>query len=377
MPKKLRVGVMMGGRSGEHEVSVVSASSVIKALNKDKYDVVPIGITKTGQWISGPGTVESLKAGMSNQQLAEKILLPDPNHQSLVSLKPDGLAAETALDVVIPLIHGTYGEDGKLQGLLEMANLPYVGCGVLGSAVGMDKVIMKNLFRQAGLLTPDFVLVLKKDWLAGELEVLKTVAAELTYPVFVKPANLGSSVGISKVKDPAGLARALAEAFKYDRRAIVEKSIENNREIECAVLGNDEPEASVPGEIIPHHEFYSYEAKYVDENGAGLAVPAKLDEPVVRKIQELSLTAFKALDLSGMARVDFLLDPAGRIYLNEVNTVPGFTKISMYPKLWQASGLPYDKLIDRLIELALARHQEKNALKTSFDDIDAGWQANY
>jgi len=371
------VGVMMGGRSGEHEVSVVSASSVIKALNKDKYDVVSIGITKTGQWISGPGTVESLKAGMSNQQLAEKILLPDPNHQSLVSLKPDGLAAETALDVVIPLIHGTYGEDGKLQGLLEMANLPYVGCGVLGSAVGMDKVIMKNLFRQAGLLTPDFVLVLKKDWLAGELEVLKTVAAELTYPVFVKPANLGSSVGISKVKDPAGLARALAEAFKYDRRAIVEKSIENNREIECAVLGNDEPEASVPGEIIPHHEFYSYEAKYVDENGAGLAVPAKLDEPVVRKIQELSLTAFKALDLSGMARVDFLLDPAGRIYLNEVNTVPGFTKISMYPKLWQASGLPYDKLIDRLIELALARHQEKNALKTSFDDIDAGWQANY
>ena len=377
MPKKLRVGVMMGGRSGEHEVSVVSASSVIKALNKDKYDVVSIGITKTGQWISGPGTVESLKAGMSNQQLAEKILLPDPNHQSLVSLKPDGLAAETALDVVIPLIHGTYGEDGKLQGLLEMANLPYVGCGVLGSAVGMDKVIMKNLFRQAGLLTPDFVLVLKKDWLAGELEVLKTVAAELTYPVFVKPANFSSSVGISKVKDPAGLARALAEAFKYDRRAIVEKSIENNREIECAVLGNDEPEASVPGEIIPHHEFYSYEAKYVDENGAGLAVPAKLDEPVVRKIQELSLTAFKALDLSGMARVDFLLDPAGRIYLNEVNTVPGFTKISMYPKLWQASGLPYDKLIDRLIELALARHQEKNALKTSFDDIDAGWQANY
>ena len=377
MKSKIRVGIIMGGMSGEHEVSVVSASSVINALNKDKYEVIPIGITKNGQWISGPDTVTMLKNGMTDHILSQKILLPDPNQKSLLSITDDGLAKNEPLDVVIPLIHGTYGEDGKLQGLLEMANIPYVGCGVLGSAVGMDKIIMKNLFKQAGLLTPNFTHFTKNEWLADQKKIIGFVESALKYPIFIKPANLGSSVGISKVKSRSRFFDAVNEAAKYDRRIIVEQSIENCREIECAVLGNNEPKASIAGEILPHHEFYSYKAKYVDANGAGLEIPAKLSEEQLKEIQQQAIIAFKALDLSGMSRVDFFIDGGNKILISEVNTVPGFTKISMYPKLWAASGLPYDKLIDKLIDLALEKHCEKNSLKTSFDDIDSSWQNNY
>ena len=377
MSKKLRVGVIMGGMSGEHEVSVVSAASVINALNKNKYEVIPIGITKTGKWISGLETVQILKNNMSVDNLANRIILPDPNQTSLVSIEGNQLSLSQPLDVVIPLIHGTYGEDGKLQGLLELANIPYVGCGVLGSAVGMDKIVMKNLFKSVGLKTPAFLNCLKNEWGNNQSAILNQINKVLSYPLFVKPANLGSSVGISKVKTKAELTVAIVKAFQYDRRVIVEESIEQAREIECAVLGNYDPQASVLGEIIPHHEFYSYEAKYVDEQGAGLEIPAKLDDEQVKLVQEMAIQAFKALDLAGMSRVDFLINPESDIYINEVNTVPGFTKISMYPKLWEATGLPYDQLIDKLIELAVERHQEKSSLKTSFDEIDSSWQNNY
>jgi len=377
MSKKLRIGVIMGGMSGEHEVSVVSAASVINALNKNKYEVIPIGITKTGKWISGLETVQILKNNMSVDNLANRIILPDPNQTSLVSIEGNQLSLSQPLDVVIPLIHGTYGEDGKLQGLLELANIPYVGCGVLGSAVGMDKIVMKNLFKSVGLKTPAFLNCLKNEWGNNQSAILNQINKVLSYPLFVKPANLGSSVGISKVKTKAELKEAIVKAFQYDRRVIVEESIEQAREIECAILGNYDPQASVLGEIIPHHEFYSYEAKYVDEQGAGLEIPAKLDDEQVKLVQEMAIQAFKALDLAGMSRADFLINPEGDIYINEVNTVPGFTKISMYPKLWEATGLPYDQLIDKLIELAIERHQEKSRLKTSFDEIDSSWQNNY
>ncbi len=375
--QKLRVGVIMGGMSGEHEVSVVSADSVMRALDKNKYEVIPIGITKKGKWISGPETVKILKQGMFNPKLAEKIILPDPTQKSLMSISQNRITKDTGLDVVFPLIHGTYGEDGKLQGLLEMANIPYVGCGVLGSAVGMDKIVMKNLFIQSGLKTVKFSYFIKKDWLNSQSRIIDKIEKELDYPIFVKPANLGSSVGIHKAKDQNELIKAIIDAVKYDRRVIVEEAVVDGREIECAVLGNDEPRASVPGEIIPKLEFYSYEAKYVDEKGADLEVPARLKEEQVKKIQAMSIKAFKALDLAGMARVDFLIDQKGQIFISEVNSVPGFTKISMYPKLWEASDLPYEKLLDRLIELAMERHQEKNVLVTSFDDISSEWQENY
>ncbi|MBI5221778.1 MAG: D-alanine--D-alanine ligase [Candidatus Magasanikbacteria bacterium] len=367
--RKLRVGVIMGGRSGEHEISIISAASVIEALDKNKYEVVPIGITKTGKWLAGADTVKLLK-NQSQNRLLEKILLPDPGQKSLMAINNSQIKPGQKLDVVIPMVHGTYGEDGKLQGLLELVDLPYVGAGVLGSAVGMDKIIMKKIFKESGLKTPDFVYFTKSEWLAKRQQLLKDIEKQLKYPVFVKPANSGSSVGINKAKNRQQLIISVKEAAKFDRRIIVEQAVKNCREIECAVLGNDQPRASLPGEVKPTHEFYSYAAKYLDEQGAALEIPAKLSKQLIKQVREMAVRAFRALDLAGMARVDFFLNPSGQVYLNEVNTIPGFTKISMYPKLWHSSGLSYPKLLDELIKLAISRHQEKQNLRTSYQVKD-------
>jgi D-alanine-D-alanine ligase len=327
--KKIRVGVVRGGRSGEHEVSFRSAESILNAIDRDKYDVIPITISHEGQW--DPFTIS-----------------PDPSGKQPV-------------DVVFPIVHGTYGEDGTIQGLFELANLPYVGAGVLGSAVGMDKDVMKRIMRDSGLPIVDYWPVLK----SGLDSFFQAHMNDLPYPVFVKPANLGSSVGITKVCSPEQLPAALQVAAEYDRKIVVEKGIDA-REIEISVLGNDDPIASVPGEIIPSREFYDYDAKYVDDNSR-LLIPAPLTEIQVKDVQRLAVLAFKALECSGMARVDFFLErPTGKLYVNEINTLPGFTSISMYPKMWDASGIPYPKLIDRLISLALERHAAKNKLRTKY-----------
>jgi len=327
--KKIRVGVIRGGRSGEHEVSLRSAESILKAINRNKYDVVPITISHDGSW--EPFT-----------------LSPDPT-----ALRP--------VDVVFPIVHGTYGEDGTVQGLFELANIPYVGAGVLGSSVGMDKDVMKRLFRDASLPIVPYWSLLK-----SELDsFLKAHMSELPYPVFVKPANLGSSVGITKAHSPEELPCALETAAEYDRKIVVERGIDA-REIELAVLGNDAPIASIPGEIIPSREFYDYNAKYVDEDSR-LLIPAPLTTEQVDEAQRTAIAAFKVLECSGMARVDLFLEkPTGKFYVNEINTLPGFTSISMYPKLWEASGIPYSELIDRLITLAVERHAEKNKLRTKY-----------
>ena len=361
----------MGGRSGEHEVSLVSAASVIKALDKNKFEIIPIGISKTGKWIAGPETIKILKQDSANKVLTEKIILPNPAQQALVAINKGQVSFAGRLDVVIPIVHGSYGEDGKLQGLLEMANLPYVGCGVLGSALAMDKIIAKQLFSQLGLANAKFRFFIKKDWLKNKKSIIGDLEKHLKYPMFVKPANLGSSVGLSKVSGRQGLITAINLACRFDRRILVEQAILKAKEIECAVLGNNEPLVSVPGRVIPADEFYSYKDKYIDDK-TRFEIPAKLPFRVIKRLQALAVQVFKALDLAGMARVDFLLDDHNQIYLNEVNTIPGFTKISMYPKLWQASGLPYHKLLEKLIALAIARHKEKNGLRTSFGD-KSGW----
>ncbi len=358
MGKKLRVVVLFGGRSGEHEVSLQSAASVISALDKDKYEVIPVGITKEGRWLAG---VEPLRmAGGGEGQGVPVAILPDPAQKGLV--RTDRGPAERFLeeiDVVFPVLHGTYGEDGTVQGLLELANVPYVGAGVLASAVGMDKVLMKTAFAQAGLPQAGFWFCLRREWEKNNEAVLAEIEKRFAYPCFVKPANLGSSVGISKARNREELAAALALAARYDRKIIVEEFIDA-REVEVSVLGNDEPVASLPGEIIPRREFYDYEAKYVDGN-AELVVPAELPPDVVRVLQDYAVRAFRALDCAGMARVDFFFTRAeGRVLVNEINTIPGFTRFSMYPKLWEVSGLAYPRLLDRLLALALERHQEKN-----------------
>ena len=347
--KKLRIGVIFGGRSGEHEVSIVSAQSVMKALDKKKYQVIPIGIAKQGLWIT-KNPVQALKTG----QMKEKG----------TRLIPEEVLKRC--DVIFPVLHGSYGEDGTVQGMFEMANIVYVGGGVLGSAVAMDKVIQKQLCDQAGLPSVKYDWFLSKDWQKNKKAILQRLNRGLRYPMFTKPANLGSSVGIGKCHNQKELIAGINDAIKYDRKIIVEQGIENIQEIEVAVLGNDNPRASVPGEIIASNEFYDYDAKYVDGKSQAI-IPAKLPKGVTKQIQEIAVKAFKVLDLSGMARVDFLVKKKGyKIYLNEVNTIPGFTSISMYPQLWQASGLPYAKLLDKLIELALERHQEKNSLATSY-----------
>ena len=382
------MGVLFGGRSGEHEISLLSAASVFKAVDQNKYEVVPIGITKEGRWVTS-GDAERLLAGKPLQperQLragdpeatasaavlhnGEAVIVPPEPQKSgaMTPFQSDGLtrrASDRAInvDVIFPVLHGTFGEDGTIQGLLELADIPYVGAGVLGSAAGMDKDIMKSLFRAAGLPIVKHVTFLRSEWEAAPKKIQRAVEGKLKYPVFVKPANLGSSVGISKAHNRKELGPAIGEAAKFDRKIVIEAGVGGQknkaREIECAVLGNDRPEASVPGEIVPSAEFYDYSAKYLDE-GSQLIIPAKLTKPESKRVQELAVAAFRAVDCSGLARVDFLMDPKSRkIYLNEINTMPGFTSISMYPKLWAASGVPYPELIERLIRLGLDRHTEK------------------
>jgi D-alanine-D-alanine ligase len=385
--KKLRVGVIYGGRSGEHEVSVASAASIIKHLDRGRYEPVPIRIEKDGRWtladktptaISAADVIEQtrLEGARSIRPGREAHLVAHPGEDTVLaiergsdsrSMDATGSATVTGvgLDVVFPVLHGPYGEDGTVQGLLELANVPYVGAGVLGSAVGMDKAVMKTLFAARGLPVGPYVVVLRPEWNRSASGAITRIAGELGYPVFVKPANLGSSVGISKAKSAGELESAMELALQFDRKIVIEAAIPKAREIECAVLGNDDPEASIPGEIVPSREFYDYEAKYLDEGSKAL-IPAPLTPSQVADVQRLSIAAFRAVDGAGMARVDFLIaGETGEMYVNEVNTIPGFTTISMYPKMWEASGVSYTELVDRLIMLALERHAEKQQLRTS------------
>jgi D-alanine-D-alanine ligase len=381
---KLKVGILFGGRSGEHEVSLLSAASVLNAIDRAKFEVVPIGITKSGQWLSSAHaeklltgqavSIRHLRAGDPDATpgaaiLArgnEMIVPPVPSAESLVPFetRADATPANSIhVDVIFPVLHGTFGEDGTIQGLLELADIPYVGAGVLGSAAGMDKDVMKKLFAATGLPIVKHVSVLRADWQREPKKAQRLIESSLKYPVFVKPANLGSSVGISKVHDRSELAGAMDVAAGFDRKIVIEQGVGSKkakaRELEVSVLGNDAPQASIAGEIVPSAEFYDYAAKYLDE-GSELIIPAKLNKAEMKRIQQLAVAAFRAVDCSGLARVDFLMDPKSRkLYVNEINTMPGFTAISMYPKLWAASGLGYTALITRLIELALERHAEK------------------
>ncbi len=360
--KRLRVGVLFGGRSGEHEVSLASAASVIRGLDPDKYEAVPIGITKDGHWLIGEGAVKMLPEVLKGGRRV--MLTADPTEAALVPL--DRGAGAQRLDVIFPVMHGTFGEDGTIQGMLDLAGLPYVGAGVLGSAVGMDKDVAKRLCAAVGIPVVTWVSVHRWRWEKDPGAVRAEVEKAFPYPVFVKPATLGSSVGMTKVHNPDELGPALDVACEYGMKILVEKAV-TAREIEVSVLGNHEPKASVPGEIVPHREFYDYTAKYLEE-GTQLVIPAELKPSQVQKIQALAVKAFLALELSGMARVDFFLEKKGaKLYLNEVNTIPGFTSISMYPKLWEASGISFRELIDRLIELAFEMHQEKARTKYAIE----------
>jgi len=385
MAKKLRVGILFGGRSGEHEVSLLSAASVLRAIDRKKFDLTPIGITREGRWLAAADANHLLNGDAS--AVARRLRAGDPEatpgakllHEGIPTLmapEPRSTALnqgqEKSLDVVFPVLHGTFGEDGTIQGLFELAGIAYVGAGVLGSAAGMDKDVMKRLFVEARLPIVKHVTLLRADWEKNPRKAMATVERALRYPVFVKPANLGSSVGISKAHDRKELGPALALAAKYDRKLVVEQGVGGKkaraREFEVAVLGNDDPKASVVGEIVPGKEFYDYEAKYLSE-GSVPVIPARLSRSETRRIREMAVAAFRACDLAGLARVDFLMEPVGkhRIFVNEVNTMPGFTQISMYPKLWEASGLCYTDLITRLIELALERQAEKNKTVYSRD----------
>lgn len=360
---KLRVGILFGGRSAEHEVSLASAQSVLAAMDRTKYEVVLIGITREGRWITCDDPMRMLEAGQCGAS-APVVLLGDSSEHTLLRLEPLPHAVEAlravrlcAIDVVFPVLHGPYGEDGTIQGLLEMMGIPYVGCGVMASAVGMDKAVQKDVFRAHGLPVLEHVVVRRKEWEQRPEAVIAEAEACLPYPVFVKPANLGSSVGVSRAENREGLRSALDLAARYDRKLLVERGVKA-REIEVSVLGNDDPIASVPGEIIPSRDFYSYEAKYLDD-ASQLLIPAPLPDHLAEQARQMAVAAFRAIDANGMARVDYLLDKeTNTLWLNEVNTIPGFTRISMYPKLWEASGLPYPQLIDRLIELALERHAD-------------------
>jgi D-alanine-D-alanine ligase len=383
--KRLRVGVLYGGRSGEHEVSLASAASVFTHLDRKRYEPVPIRIEKDGRWaladkppanmIAGDVIEQArLEASRPMREGREVHFVARPSDETILSIDrsrnrdadvPAAVVTGLSLDVIFPMLHGPYGEDGTIQGLLELANIPYVGAGVLASAVGMDKAVMKVLFAARDLPVCPYRVVLRHDWEAGRAAVAADLEKALKFPMFVKPANLGSSVGISKAKDAAGLRDAMALAGSFDRKIVIEAAVPDAREIECAVLGNDTPDASVPGEIIPSREFYDYESKYLDE-GSRSIIPADLPKKTTEQIRKLAIEAFKAVDGAGMSRVDFLLSrTSGKIFLNEVNTIPGFTTISMYPKLWAASGLEYPALLDRLIALGLERHAEKQQLRTS------------
>ncbi len=369
MTKRLKVGVIFGGKSAEHEVSLNSAQNVMRALDKTKYDVVPIGISKEGQWLLRGDPLLALTGGEISlpKLLGSGYQLVDDLSAGREVIPGSHAASLPEVDVIFPVLHGPFGEDGTVQGLLELADIPYVGAGVMSSAVGMDKVAMKDLFRSHDLPTPKYVVIKRAEWARTPDRVEQRIAAEIGYPCFAKPANMGSSVGVTKAHNAAELIHALNEAAQYDRKLLVECAVPDAREIECSVLGNDEPIASVPGEIVPGHEFYDYEAKYLDDSSQ-LLIPAPIDPAMAQRVRELSLKAFLALDCAGMARVDFLLSrTTGELYLSEVNTIPGFTRISMYPKLWEASGISYSELIDRLIQLALERHAEKHQVRTSYD----------
>ncbi len=359
--KKLRVAVLFGGKSAEHEVSLQSARNVIEALDKEKYDIVPIGIDKEGRWLLAETSNYLLNSGdpkriRLNKSSATVAVVPQSSG-TLMELASRREAPR--IDVFFPVLHGPFGEDGSIQGLLKLANVPFVGSGVLGSAVSMDKDVMKRLFRDAGIPIADFVVVHP-----GDAVSFATIADKLGSPVFIKPANLGSSVGVHKVGNETELGPALVDAFAYDTKVLIEQAI-IGREIEVSVLGNESPIASVPGEIVPRHAFYSYDAKYLDDQGADLEIPAKLDPDVAKRIQQTAIQAFRIAGCEGMARVDFFLQPDGTAIANEINTIPGFTSISMYPKLWEASGIPQSELLDRLIQLALDRFRRDARLKTS------------
>ena len=369
--KKIRVGIIFGGRSGEHEVSFCSASSIIKAIDKDKYTVVPIGITKEGRWISPHDSELALQSGKIEGRKTV-ILLNDSFGKSLVCIdnnqRLDKSSALEKLDIIFPALHGPYGEDGTVQGLLELTNIPYVGAGVAASAISMDKELMKTIFKQKKLPVLKWVTIKRKEWQKDKEKILSIIQNDFKYPLFVKPTNLGSSVGITKVHKKEELEKAIDLASSYDRKILIEEGLEDVREIECGVLGNDEPRASVVGQVRPAGEFYDYDSKYIDE-GTKLIVPAELPDGVSKNVQEIALRAFKAIDAVGMARVDFFVtNKENKIYLSEINTIPGFTSASMYPRLWEASGVSYPDLIDQLIQLALERHQDKNQNKISYDE---------
>jgi len=362
--KRLRIGILFGGRSGEHEVSLASAASVIRALDPEKYEAVPIGISKDGRWLVGTGAHKMLPEVLKS---GERVVLPpDPSAARLVPLGPGTGQPSTMVDVVFPVLHGTFGEDGTVQGLLELAGLPYVGAGVLASAVGMDKDVQKRLFKEAGLPIVPYIAVRRSDWEHDRAAVLRQVKKTFRFPVFIKPATLGSSVGMTRVKAAHELPAAINAAAEFALKIMVERAVDA-REIEVAVLGNDDLRASIPGEIVPHREFYDYAAKYLEE-GTRLVIPAPLTKSQVAKFQDYAVRAFRSIDGAGMARCDFFLErKSNKIFVNELNTIPGFTAISMYPKMWEASGMPYTKLIDRLIELALELHREKARTKYSIE----------
>ena len=373
MSKKLRIGVIFGGRSGEHEVSIRSARSVIEAIDKSKYEVIPIAITKEGNWLAPAAAAELLPASaqrlLSKQQLGSSTedvaIVGDPSRNELIEL--DSKSNVGRLDVVFPVLHGTYGEDGTLQGLLELAAIPFVGCGTLASSCGMDKVVMKALFKEAGLPICRYTWLLRTDWENDPDGVTRRIKREIGLPCFVKPANLGSSVGVSKATDKGSLAKAIDLAARYDRKIMVEELVDG-REIECAVIGNDEPQASLPGEYVIHEEsarFLDYTEKYSSTGNVDFIVPARISKTLIARIQKLAVAAYKAIDAAGLSRVDFFLKKDGELLLNEINTLPGLTDVSGFPKMWEATGVPFPKLIDRLIAFAIERHQERARNETS------------
>ena len=371
---KIRIGVIFGGRSGEHEVSLMSARSILSALDPDMYIVTQIGITHDGDWLVGENVLGAMIEG-EYQNLNPVVLMPIPTRKELYTINITGqreiLQRCTNLDVIFPVLHGTFGEDGTLQGLFELTDIAYVGAGVLGSSLGMDKGVFKDVMRANSVPVLDSIVVSKREIEEDTDSIISQAEALATYPLFVKPANMGSSVGITKCKSRSDLFEGLLEAARYDRRVLIERGV-NAREIEVSVLGNEKPRASMPGEIIPSREFYSYEAKYIDDN-SNLIIPAPIPPELTKWVQQLAVQAYRAVDCAGMARVDFLLEKKesqrgepGEVYLNEINTIPGFTKISMYPKLWEKSGLQYPALVDRLVELALERKAERNRIERRY-----------
>jgi D-alanine-D-alanine ligase len=370
MTEKINLGIILGGRSGEHEVSLMSSRSVLSVLDREKFNVTEIGIDHNGLWWSGEHVLEALEKG-STQGLHRVFLLPEPGKTVLYKRSFENasevITPIAELDVIFPVLHGTFGEDGTRQGFFEMADIAYVGAGVLGSSVGMDKSVFKDVMRANGIPVSEWITCTRREIETNVESVIKRAEAVADYPLFVKPANLGSSVGITKVKNHSDLYEGILEAARYDRRILIERGI-NAREIEVSVLGNEDAQASLPGEIVPSDEFYSYNAKYLDGK-SNLFIPAPLSDELTEKIRELAVKTYKAIDCAGMARVDFLLDKdTNDLYINEVNTIPGFTSISMYPKLWDAGGLTYPALIEKLIDLALERKQERNKSKRTFGD---------